>query len=75
MASDFIFLSNEDETGISNAIIHPNLYEGNRVAIARGKFLLVDGTLQNQDGVVSVKASAVRALTLSEVDVRSYDYH
>jgi len=74
-ASGFIFLSNEDETGISNAIIHPKLYEKNRVAVTRGKFLMVEGVLQNQDGVVSVKASAVRVLQLNDVDVRSHDFH
>ena len=74
-ASGFIFLSNEDETGISNAIIHPKLYEQNRVAVTRGKFLLVEGTLQNQDGVISVKALAVRVLQLSDVDMQSHDFH
>lgn len=74
-ASGFIFLSNEDETGISNAIIHPKLYEHNRAAVTRGKFLMVEGVLQNQDGVISVKASAVRVLQLSDVDVRSHDFH
>ncbi len=74
-ASGFIFLSNEDETGISNAIIHPKLYEQNRVAVTRGKFLMVEGILQNQDGVISVKASAVRVLQLSDVDMQSHDFH
>jgi error-prone DNA polymerase len=74
-AEGFIFLSLEDETGISNAIINPHLYERNRVAVTRGKFLRVEGTLQNQDGVISVKASSVRVLKLSEVDVRSHDFH
>jgi error-prone DNA polymerase len=74
-ASGFVFLSLEDETGISNAIINPHLYERNRVAVTRGKILRVEGTLQNQDGVISVKASAVRLLDLSEVEVRSHDFH
>jgi error-prone DNA polymerase len=74
-ASGFIFLSNEDETGISNAIIHPKLYGQNRLAVTKGKFLMVEGMLQNQDGVISVKASAVRVLQLSDVDVRSHDFH
>lgn len=69
-ASGFVFLSLEDETGISNAIINPYLYERNRVAVTRGKIMQIEGTLQNQDGVISVKASAVRVLNLSEVDVR-----
>jgi error-prone DNA polymerase len=74
-ASGFIFLSLEDETGISNAIIHPELYERNRVAVTRSKFLRVDGTLQNQDGVINVRAVAVHVLGLSEAEMRSHDFH
>jgi error-prone DNA polymerase len=74
-AEGFIFLSLEDETGISNAIINPQLYERNRITVTRGKFLHVEGVLQNQDGVINVRASAVRVLNLSEVDVRSHDFH
>jgi error-prone DNA polymerase len=74
-AEGFIFLSLEDETGISNAIINPQLYERNRIPVTRGKFLRVDGTLQNQDGVLNVRASAVHVLTLSDEDVRSHDFH
>jgi error-prone DNA polymerase len=72
-ASGFIFLSLEDETGISNAIINPDLYERNRVAVTRGKILQIEGTLQNQDGVVSVKASVVHVLNLSGIEVRSHN--
>ncbi|WP_433975262.1 DNA polymerase III subunit alpha [Tunturiibacter lichenicola] len=74
-AEGFIFLSLEDETGISNAIINPHLYERNRIAVTRGKFLRIGGTLQNQDGVINVRASALYVLTLSNVQVRSHDFH
>jgi error-prone DNA polymerase len=74
-AEGFIFLSLEDETGISNAIINPQLYERNRITVTRGKFLRVDGTLQNQDGVINVRASAVHVLSLSNVDMQSHDFH
>jgi error-prone DNA polymerase len=74
-AECFIFLSLEDETGISNAIINPQLYERNRITVTRGKFLRIDGTLQNQDGVINVRASAVHVLALSDVDMRSHDFH
>jgi error-prone DNA polymerase len=74
-ASGFIFLSNEDETGISNAIVHPRVYERNKVAVTKGKFLMIEGVLQNQDGVVSVKASSLRMLHMSNVDMRSRDFH
>jgi error-prone DNA polymerase len=74
-AKGFIFLSNEDETGISNAIIHPKLYEGNKMTVTGGKFLLIEGILQNQDGVISVKASAVRELEHGSVAAPSRNFH
>jgi len=40
-----------------------------------GKFLLIEGRLQNQENVVSVKAEVVRSLEINELDVRSHDFH
>ena len=74
-AMGFIFLSMEDETGISNIIIHPDLYERERVLVSTGKFLLVEGTLQNEDSVVHVKAVRVEPLAISHMEVRSHDFH
>jgi hypothetical protein len=42
---------------------------------AAGKFLLIEGQLQNQENVISVKADVVRPPEISEVDVRSHDFH
>jgi error-prone DNA polymerase len=44
-ARGFIFLGLKDETGISDAIIQADLYEQNRVAVTRGKFLMAEGIL------------------------------
>ena len=74
-ALGFIFLSMEDETGISNVIIHPDLYERERVAVTRGRFLLVEGKLQNEDGVVHVKADTVEVMAMGKMEVRSHDFH
>jgi error-prone DNA polymerase len=74
-ALGFIFLSMEDETGIANVIIHPNLYDQDRVLITREKFLLVTGRLQNQDGVVHVKAESVHPLRAAQLAIRSHDFH
>ena len=74
-ALGFIFLSMEDETGIANVIIHPQLYERERVLVTRGKFLKVYGKLQNQDGVVHVKADALELLQAAAIEVRSHDFH
>jgi error-prone DNA polymerase len=74
-AMGFIFLSMEDETGISNVIIHPDLYERERVAVTRGRFLLIEGKLQNEDGVVHVKADTVEVMPMGKMEVRSHDFH
>ena len=54
-SNGFIFISDEDETGISNVIIQPKVYERNQMAVTGGKFLMIEGLLQNQDSAVSVK--------------------
>jgi error-prone DNA polymerase len=74
-ASGFIFLSMEDETGISNIIVHPDLYERERLLVSQGKFLLVEGKLQNEDAVVHVRADRIAALAAVPIEVRSHDFH
>jgi error-prone DNA polymerase len=74
-AKGFVFLSLEDETGISNAIITPDLFGQNRFTIVGGKFLLVEGRLQNIDNVISVKAARVEVLPVSDAAVTSHDFH
>jgi error-prone DNA polymerase len=74
-AMGFIFLSMEDETGIANVIVTPNLYEQNRLVVTRSKFILAEGPLQNQDGVIHVKASRLIPLSDQTLEVRSHDFH
>ena len=74
-AKGFIFLSMEDETGIANVIITPDLYERNRLVVTRSKFLLVEGPLQNQDGVIHIKAKRIQPLAFSNLEIRSHDFH
>jgi len=74
-AKGFIFLSMEDETGIANAIITPDLYERERIVVSRAKFLLVEGTLQNQDGVIHIKASRLVVLSDESLAPKSHDFH
>jgi error-prone DNA polymerase len=51
-AKGFVFLTLEDETGISNIIVRPDLFDRERMTVVRQPFLLVDGILQHQDGVL-----------------------
>jgi len=74
-AHGFVFLSLEDETGIANAIITPDLFEKNRLLLIREQFLLIEGTLQNLDHVLSVKANRVLPLQVSSAEMASHDFH
>jgi error-prone DNA polymerase len=74
-AKGFVFLSLEDETGISNAIITPDTFDQNRFSVVGGRFLLIEGRLQNVDNVISVKADRVEVLPVSEAAVASHDFH
>ena len=61
-AKGFVFLTLEDETGISNIIVRPDLFDRERMTVIRQPFLIVDGVLQHQDGVLSIKAERVQGL-------------
>ncbi|HET9400018.1 MAG TPA: error-prone DNA polymerase [Candidatus Acidoferrales bacterium] len=74
-AKGFVFLSLEDETGISNAIITPQLYERDHVIVVNQHFLLIQGRLQNQDNVISVKAERILPLTVTRAETTSHDFH
>jgi error-prone DNA polymerase len=74
-AKGFVFLSIEDETGIANAIITPQLFERYHVTIVHQQFLLIEGQLQNQDDVISVKAERVRPLSVTRAETASHDFH
>jgi error-prone DNA polymerase len=64
-AKGFVFLSLEDETGIANIILAPDVFEENRLVVTRSRFLLIGGKLQNQDGVIHVKAQQIAPLICS----------
>ena len=74
-ANGFIFLSLEDESGISNAIITPDLYDQNRLLVIHERFLLIEGILQNVENVISVKAMRVSRLEVTQAAMKSHDFH
>jgi len=73
-AKGFVFLTLEDETGISNVIIRPDLFDRNRVTVVRQPFLIVDGVLQHQDGVLSVRAERVEGMS-GGASVDAHDFY
>jgi error-prone DNA polymerase len=74
-AKGFVFLSLEDETGIANAIITPQLFEQDHVIVVHQQFLVIEGELQNQEDVISVKAECVRPLSITRAETASHDFH
>ena len=73
-AKGFVFLSLEDETGITNVIVTPGLFARHRLPLVTEPFLLVEGILQIQDGVVSVRAQRIEALPRLAHVVPSHDF-
>jgi len=74
-AKGFVFLSLEDETGIANIILAPDLFERDRLIVTRNRFLLVTGTVQNTGGVMHVKARHLEPFNSADIPVSSHDYH
>jgi error-prone DNA polymerase len=74
-AKGFVFLSIEDETGVANAIVTPDLFQKNRVLLSSEQFLMVEGVLQNQDNVISVKAERVLPLFITHAETSSHDFY
>lgn len=75
-AKGFVFLSLEDEAGIINIIIRPDLFDRRRVVCTISPYVLVKGVLQSQMGVISLKAGDIDELSFRESAVmRSHDFH
>ncbi len=74
-AHGFIFLSIEDETGIANAIIEPDLYERHRALVTYARFLLIEGVLQNIDDVIHIRAKHIEELDITAAPTVSHDWH
>jgi error-prone DNA polymerase len=74
-AKGFVFISLEDETGVSNAIVEPELFECFRLLITEEAFLLIEGEVQNSDNVVLIKAQKIRPLVHDQlVGSESHDF-
>ena len=75
-AKGFVFISLEDETGVSNAIVTPDLFEQARLLITEEPFLAIEGEVQNTDNVVLIKAQKIFPLISDGlVGSESHDFH
>ncbi|MBL8137004.1 MAG: error-prone DNA polymerase, partial [Acidobacteria bacterium] len=75
-AKGFVFLTLEDETGIANVIIRPDVYARDKAIVVESPFLLVEGWLQIQEGVTAIKAERLQRLDglLASMAVESHDF-
>jgi len=75
-AKGHMFISLEDESGISNAFVPSGTFEKNRLVITQEQFLIIEGRLQNQRGVVTVLAKKIHPMgsILPKVGL-SHDFH
>ncbi len=71
-----VFISLEDETGVSNAIVAPPLFERYRLVITQESFLKISGVIQNARNSLLLKAQSIEALRYGELSApQSHDFH
>jgi error-prone DNA polymerase len=75
-AKGFVFITIEDETGFANAIVTPRTFAREREIIVETNALVIEGVVQNQRGVVAIKADGFRPIAgrPAAIDI-SHDFH
>jgi error-prone DNA polymerase len=61
-AKHFVFIALEDESGMINVTVRPNVYQRFRALLHRSPLLVVDGTLQVEGEVLNVVARRLRSV-------------
>jgi error-prone DNA polymerase len=74
-AKGLLFLTLEDETGIANAMVTPELFHANRGLLHRAQMLIVEGPLQKHEGVIHVIGRRFTELKLGGPMPKSHDFH
>jgi error-prone DNA polymerase len=74
-AKGILFISMEDETGITNIIVSKDLFAENRLVVLSNPWLLIEGPVQNVDNVIHVQAKRIRKLDFDPIATASHDFH
>jgi len=72
-AKGVVFLTLEDETGVANVVVWRDAFEANRGLVMGASFLLVQGQLQAEDGVIHLVARKFADLTHRLAEMREDD--
>jgi error-prone DNA polymerase len=73
-AKGIVFLSIEDETGIANAVVMPDTFEAFRLTLVTEPYLLMEGKVQNVEGVIHVLARRIEAFRMDAIPAPSHDF-
>jgi error-prone DNA polymerase len=74
-AKGICFLTLEDETGLGNAVLLPDVFERFRSTLGASAMLVLDGTVERRDGVVHLRVEGLRPVAGREVAPPSHDFH
>ncbi|HJP70962.1 MAG TPA: hypothetical protein VJ975_04525, partial [Candidatus Limnocylindria bacterium] len=61
-AKNFVFIALEDETGMINVTLRPQVYQAHRALLHRHPLLVIDGRLQVEGAVLNVIAQRLRSV-------------
>ncbi len=73
-AKGIVFLSMEDETGIFNVVVMPDIFDLFRLTLVREPYLIVEGKVQNQEGVIHVLARKIERMEPAAPAMSSHDF-
>ena len=75
-AKGVVFVSLEDESGVSNAVVFPDLFETRRLIITQHPALIIEGKVQTREGVIHIKAERIEPLLATDLPAAaSHDFH
>jgi error-prone DNA polymerase len=61
-AKNFVFIALEDESGMMNVTLRPQVYQAHRALLHRHPLLVIDGRLQVEGAVLNVVATRLRSV-------------
>ncbi len=75
-AKGVVFVSLEDESGVANAVVFPDLFEKRRLVITQHPALVIEGRVQSREGVIHIKAERIEPLVAADLPAgASHDFH
>ncbi|MEO0793823.1 MAG: error-prone DNA polymerase [Verrucomicrobiota bacterium] len=75
-AKGVVFISLEDETGISNCIVWPGIFEKLRLMISAEPYLIITGKIQKSQGTIHIITSNIQPVPIDDAPAgASHDFH